>query len=92
LIECRKFRIRGRVQGVWFRESTSQQANRLGVRGHAVNCPDGTVEVLACGSPEALATLRGWLRQGPPLAEVASLLELACDDDCPEGFTTGWSS
>jgi acylphosphatase len=92
LIDCRKFRISGRVQGVWFRESTSQQANRLGIRGHAVNCPDGTVEVLACGSPAALAALRDWLRQGPPLAEVTSVVELACEEDCPDRFSTGWSS
>ncbi len=86
--ECRKFRIHGRVQGVWFRESTRQQAGRSGITGYAVNCPDGTVEVLACGSPEALAALREWLRQGPPLAKVESVTEVAAEAECPAGFTT----
>ena len=35
-----KFQIKGRVQGVWFRESTRQQAEPLGLCGYAINCPD----------------------------------------------------
>jgi len=52
--ECRKFRVKGRVQGVWFREPTRQQASGLGIKGSAINLPDGSVEVLACGKPDAL--------------------------------------
>ncbi|MDX1459508.1 MAG: acylphosphatase [Xanthomonadales bacterium] len=91
LTECRRFRIKGRVQGVWFRESTRQQAAELGLTGHAVNCPDGSVEVLACGIPEALDRLRAWLQQGPPMAEVRSLDESTVSGVQPEGFRTGWS-
>jgi acylphosphatase len=87
--KCRKFRIEGRVQGVWFRESTRQQAERLALRGYAVNRPDGTVEVLACGDIAALDALAAWLRDGPPLARVASVTPLAHNEDCPDGFVTG---
>jgi acylphosphatase len=87
--QCRKFRIEGRVQGVWFRESTRQQAERLGITGYAVNCPDGTVEVLACGDPDALTALADWLHMGPPMARVESVLATDCDAGCPERFTTG---
>lgn len=89
MVECRKFRVEGKVQGVWFRESTRQQAARGGVTGYARNCADGSVEVLACGSPEALSALRDWLRHGPPLARVTRVEERTCDASPPEGFETG---
>ena len=87
--ECRKFRIEGRVQGVWFRESTRQQAARFGITGYAINLPDGSVEVLACGAPEALAHLASWLHQGPPMAQVISVTEMVYQGECPERFSTG---
>ena len=87
--ECRKFRVEGRVQGVWFRESTRRQATKLGINGYAVNCPDGSVEVLACGLHEALDALADWLGQGPPMAQVSSVTATACDVECPDGFSTG---
>jgi acylphosphatase len=68
--EARQFTVHGRVQGVWFRDSTRREAERLGIAGHALNLPDGSVEVLACGSKDALAELENWLHQGPPLASV----------------------
>jgi len=87
--QCRKFRVKGRVQGVWFRESTRQQASRLGIQGYAINLPDGSVEVLACGRPDALGRLAGWLQQGPPLAQVLSVTESVFDGGCPGEFSTG---
>ena len=89
MTECRKFRVEGRVQGVWFRESTRQQAERLGIRGHALNRPDGSVEVLACGDRQALDVLADWLSKGPRLARVQGVTSEPHDGDCPEGFTTG---
>jgi len=86
--ECRKFRVKGRVQGVWFRESTRQQASRLGINGHAINLPDGSVEVLACGMPDALDRLAEWLQRGPPLAQVRAVTGSEFDGDCPKGFST----
>lgn len=88
---CRLFSVRGKVQGVWFRESTRLQALRLGITGHAVNLPDGSVEVLACGPEEALAALAAWLEQGPPMASVSQLEATDFDGDCPGQFSTGWS-
>lgn len=88
--ECRRFLITGRVQGVWFRESTRREAVPLGITGHAANCPDGSVEVLACGSSEALDHLAEWLRRGPPMAEVTDVASEPAEADCPQKFKTGW--
>ena len=65
--------VSGRVQGVFFRASAREQALRLGLDGRAVNLADGRVEVVASGTPEALAALEAWLRQGPPRARVDAL-------------------
>lgn len=73
---CFRCLVAGRVQGVFFRASTREQAVRLGVTGHARNLPDGRVEVLACGAAEAVAQLRDWLRVGPAGAEVTGI---ACE-------------
>ncbi|AHE67746.1 acylphosphatase [Legionella oakridgensis] len=62
--------ISGRVQGVWFRASTKEQAERLRLNGWARNLPDGRVEVLACGDENRLNLLYEWLKQGPQLAIV----------------------
>ncbi|MFU8877896.1 MAG: acylphosphatase [Wenzhouxiangellaceae bacterium] len=67
---CRRFLIAGRVQGVFFRASTRRQAVALDLTGHAVNLDDGRVEVLACGTRDALDKLEEWLHHGPPGARV----------------------
>ena len=67
---CRRYRVKGRVQGVFFRETTKRQAIALGLTGHAVNCADGSVQVLACGSQEQVQQLADWLWQGPAMARV----------------------
>jgi len=87
--QARLFRVEGRVQGVWFRESTRQQARRLGLKGYAVNLNDGSVEVLACGEAGAVAQLESWLHQGPPLAEVAVVSASPFEGEWPDGFSTG---
>ena len=74
---CRRFVVSGRVQGVWFRASTRQQAEQLGLSGHAVNLPDGRVEVVACGSEAAVEALAAWLWRGP---ELASVTDVAVED------------
>ncbi len=61
------------MQGVWFRDSTRREAQRLGITGHAINLDSGDVEVLACGSHEALEALYVWLQQGPPMARVLAV-------------------
>lgn len=62
--------VSGRVQGVWFRDSSRQQAQRLGITGHAINLDDGRVEVVAIGEQAELETLLEFLHQGPPHARV----------------------
>jgi len=69
-MQANRFIVSGKVQGVWFRAATCERALALGLRGHARNRDDGTVEVLAAGEPAALESLAQWLRTGPPLARV----------------------
>jgi len=79
----RRFLITGKVQGVYFRHSTRLQAERLGIRGVARNLPDGSVEVLADGTQEAVENLREWLRHGPPGARVAAVQEFELPTERP---------
>ena len=81
--------VHGRVQGVFFRDSTRRMAESLGVHGHAVNLPDGSVEVVARGTEEAVATLKRWLHQGPPHARVDSVACESRSADVPDGFRVG---
>ncbi len=86
-IRCRVY---GRVQGVFFRASTAREAQRLGLSGHALNLEDGSVEVLACGPSAAVASLRQWLRRGPPMARVEHVeCEAAEPGSVSRGFVTG---
>jgi acylphosphatase len=84
-----RFLVAGRVQGVWFRAATREQALRLQLRGFARNLADGGVEVVAVGAEDALAELEQWLWQGPPLAKVASVQREGLDTGAVfEGFST----
>ena len=86
---ARRFLVKGRVQGVFFRASSRKVAESLGLRGSAINLPDGTVEVFACGSADALDELERWLQQGPPAAHVAAVEATDAEQRELEGFTTG---
>ncbi len=70
---CMHVFISGKVQGVWFRANTKEQADLLGITGWARNLPDGRVEVLACGNKEDIAKLYEWLKHGPEFAKVSDL-------------------
>jgi acylphosphatase len=72
-IIARRCYVSGRVQGVFYRASARQRAQELGCRGYAHNLPDGRVEVLAVGEPDAVHALVAWLRQGPPAAHVTDV-------------------
>jgi acylphosphatase len=63
----------GRVQGVFFRDSTRREAERRGVAGSARNTPDGAVEVVLEGEPDAVEAMLSFLRAGPGHASVTSL-------------------
>lgn len=84
-----RFIVSGKVQGVFFRASTAREASRLGVSGHAINLPDGNVEVLAVGTAAAVEELRRWLQHGPPGARVDGVLASAASPAGVSGFRTG---
>ena len=65
--------VSGRVQGVFFRASAKNEADRLGIQGYAKNLADGRVEVLASGEPEAMDRFQAWLAKGPPMGQVDDL-------------------
>jgi len=87
-MKCQLFRIEGRVQGVWFRESTRREALSLAITGYAKNMADGSVEVLACGEPAALDRLAEWLQRGPPMAQVTRVGRTSTESPCPDSFVT----
>ena len=62
--------VRGVVQGVGFRMYTQREAKRLGLHGYVRNLPDGSVEIVAEGSADAVARLIAWAKHGPPSAVV----------------------
>ena len=69
----RRLVARGRVQGVWFRESMRLEAERLGVTGWVRNCRDGSVEAVVQGRLGAVEAILAWARRGPEQAAVANL-------------------
>jgi acylphosphatase len=71
--------IRGRVQGVGFRWSMCAEANALGLSGWVRNRHDGSVEALAHGPSDAVATLVDWAHHGPAGARVVALEVVAVD-------------
>lgn len=73
--------VSGRVQGVFFRAYTCEEAQRLGLYGWVRNLPNGSVEVLAEGEPQKLEALKSFCRQGPPYARVD---HLEVFDEVPE--------
>ena len=82
-------RVSGRVQGVFFRQSTKDLANQLGIFGWVKNCSDGSVEALFQCSENQCNDMLIFLRCGPPQAEVKHL-EILYQKDCTkslEGFT-----
>lgn len=77
-----RVRITGRVQGVFFRESTRQLAERLKLGGWVRNLSDGTVEAVFEGPAAAVAQAVAWTRHGPPGASVD---EVQVDQEPPAG-------
>ncbi len=75
--------VRGRVQGVWFRESCRRVAEEHGVAGWVRNRADGTVEAVFEGEPHAVSVLTSWCRMGPLRAEVTGI-DVA--EEAPEGL------
>ena len=78
----RRVIVRGRVQGVFFRSSTQQEASRAGIDGWVRNLRDGSVEAVFEGEPAGVEALLAWVRQGPFSSEVQSVEQ---HEESPEG-------
>ena len=65
--------VTGRVQGVFFRAHTRDEARKLGLRGWVRNLPDGRVEAVFQGDPTAIEDAVRWCRTGPPFASVTDV-------------------
>jgi acylphosphatase len=82
----RHLRIAGRVQGVWYRESMRQEADRLDIKGWVRNRLDGTVEAVVQGDEFKVGQIIAWCRRGP---EHASVTRVDIDETIPQiGGTT----
>lgn len=66
----RRVVVRGRVQGVWFRASTEEEARRAGVDGWVCNRADGGVEAVFEGARDAVERMVDWVHRGPRGARV----------------------
>ena len=84
---ARKVRIYGRVQGVFFRQWTVNQARALNVSGWVRNCPDGTVEARVTGDEEAVARMIAAMRQGPSQARVEDVIVGNAEPEEISGFS-----
>jgi acylphosphatase len=67
-------RVSGRVQGVYFRATTKDTADGLGIKGFVSNAADGSVYIEAEGDPNQLAAFVSWCRTGPPRAQVVDAI------------------
>jgi acylphosphatase len=80
----RRVVVHGRVQGVFFRDTTRREASRRGVAGWVRNRPDGAVEAVFEGESEAVAAMVAFCERGPRGAEVASV---ETSDEPAEGLS-----
>ena len=78
---ARQIRVSGRVQGVGYRASLQDEADRHGVTGWVRNRRDGSVEALLQGPQSAVEAVIAWARRGPPGARVDSLSDTAAHTD-----------
>lgn len=83
-LERRGLRVTGRVQGVGFRWWSCRTASSLGVRGSVRNRADGSVEIHAAGSPEALDRFEEKLRSGPSSARVEGVRRASSELPIPD--------
>tara|TARA_B100000586_G_scaffold265891_1_gene238213 strand:+ start:871 stop:1140 length:270 start_codon:yes stop_codon:yes gene_type:complete len=77
----RCFIVHGRVQGVFYRDSTRKEALKREITGSAENLNDGTVKVIVQGLERPIHELKLWLLEGPEMAEVIKVDEVDIEDD-----------
>ena len=82
----RRIVVTGRVQGVWFRGWTVDQARALGLNGWVRNRCDGSVEILADGPEDAVVELIRRCHEGPPAARVDRIAVEDSGETAPAGF------
>ena len=80
----RRVVVHGRVQGVFFRDTARRMAQSRGLGGWVRNTPEGTVEAVFEGEPEAVESMVAWCGEGPRGALVERV-EAAAEE--PEGLT-----
>ncbi len=82
MTDAKRLFIRGRVQGVGFRESMRLKAEEIGVVGWVRNCRDGSVEAVVGGDAASVQRMIAWARRGPPAAQVerVEVSDLAADE------------
>ena len=80
-LATRRLAIRGRVQGVWFRESMRREAERLGVTGWVANRLDGSVEAIVQGPCDRVEAITRWARRGPEEARVTEVASSEASGD-----------
>ena len=79
--------VSGRVQGVYYRASAQQEAQRLGLQGWVKNLPTGQVEALAEGDAQKVDAFIAWCHRGPPHARVDDVQVIR---ETPTGGFTGF--
>ena len=77
--------VRGRVQGVFFRDSTREQAQAAGVSGSVRNLDDGAVEVILEGPPDAVQRVLAFAHDGPDRARVE---DIEVSEEKPQGLSS----
>ncbi len=85
--ECRRYLVRGQVQGVGFRNFVQREAVSRGLRGWVRNLDDGRVEALAEGPPAVLSDFEGRLHQGPRWSQVRGVEVI----EAPLGTSPGFA-
>jgi acylphosphatase len=83
----RRVVVRGRVQGVWFRDSCQREAGAAGVAGWVRNCADGAVEAVFEGAGPRVERMVDWCRTGPPRARVVDVEVVDEEPTGERGFT-----
>ncbi len=78
-----RIQVTGKVQGVWFRVHTRDQAKALGLTGWVKNEPNGSVSIVACGPDSQIQLLIEWAHRGAPLSRVDQVI---ATDEQPESF------
>ncbi|MBU0682060.1 MAG: acylphosphatase [Proteobacteria bacterium] len=86
---CVRAVVSGKVQGVFFRAFTLEEAESHNLSGWVRNLPSGEVETLICGPSAAVDLLLDWLATGTPQSRVdhVTVEELSCPDPALHGFT-----